>query len=366
MMTLGSSEIKMPVGQHSNRIDTFELKAQIERKLGRQKADKYFNLLNQFLSLKLSKSEFHRICIGIVGRENLWIHNRLVGSILKNACISKAPPPPKESKVEGAFNFKATNGFQRSCLQSLCRDVFPQSPRKGRNPNTRDRKFRDRLSPLGPNGKINSVAAEDLVRKIQEQQSATELLSLGSRPPGEINSVEDGEEVDQAAGSPGIYSRSPVKAPLGIPMNVKATRKSLVDVPASALHWNTCQSCGELPDASSLRNRLEQKLGVDGFKVSADCIDLLNCSLDAFLKRLINPCLAIRSSRADRKRLNQGGEEVTSCFNTIQSGKCVQESSSSTFASILDFRTAMELNPHLLGGDWPIQLEKICLLASEE
>ncbi|KAJ6905790.1 LOW QUALITY PROTEIN: hypothetical protein NC652_023522 [Populus alba x Populus x berolinensis] len=72
----------------------------------------------------------------------------------------------------------------------------------------------DRPSPLGPLGKPQSVECEELNARGQEQQSATELLSLGSRPPVEVASVEEGEEVDQMAGSPSVQSRSPVTAPL--------------------------------------------------------------------------------------------------------------------------------------------------------
>lgn len=44
---------------------------------------------------------------------------------------------------------------------------------------------------------------------IRDQQSATESVSLGSKPPPvEVVSVEEGEEVEQNAGSPSRESRS--------------------------------------------------------------------------------------------------------------------------------------------------------------
>ncbi|CBI33712.3 unnamed protein product, partial [Vitis vinifera] len=259
----------MLVGRNFSRIHTLELKIQIEKKLGRAKAEKYFDLLTKYLSLKLSKNEFNKLCIDTIGRENVLLHNQLIGSIIKNACLSKSPPP-KQSKTEGSLNVKVANGYQRSSLQSICRDVFPQSPRKGRTPSLRDRK-----------------------------------------PPGEVNSVEDGEEVEQAARSPGIHSRSPVTAPLGIPKTTIVTRK------------------------------------MEGFKISGDCISLLNNGLDVFLKRLIKPCLELASSRSGQKHLSQ-------------------KHAGSIPASILDFRVAMELNPYILGEDWPVKLEKVCLRASGE
>ncbi|KAA8522611.1 hypothetical protein F0562_013028 [Nyssa sinensis] len=285
----------MLVGQHSPRIDTCELKLQIERKLGHGKAEKYFNLLNRYLSLNLSKSEFNRLCISTIGRENICLHNRLIRAIVKNACVAKTPPP-KVGRTDGLFNVKVPNGYQRSSLQSLCRDVFPQSPRKGRTPNLRDRKFRDRPSPLGPHGKTHNVACEDSAPKIQEQQTATELLSLGSRPLAEVNSVEEGEEVEQAALNPSIYSRSPVRAPLGISINGKETRKVLRTGSSTAFYTDTCHNSGELPGTSSLKIRLEQKLAMEALNISVDCVNLLNIGLDVYLKRLIKPCLELAAS----------------------------------------------------------------------
>ncbi|KAL9241605.1 hypothetical protein vseg_015698 [Gypsophila vaccaria] len=331
-MVVRNLDSKMSGDRHFTRIDILEIKFQIEKKVGTQKARIYFGLLDSFFSIKLSKSEFDKSCVAAIGRENICLHNRLIRSILKNAFQAKTPPPKGNNGVEKVCNDKVSNGYQRSCLQSLCRDVFPQSPRKGRTVGFRDRKAtKDRPSPLGPHGKPHAVAAnKDLGQKTVEHQSPTELLSLGSRPV-EVTSVEDGEEVDQAAISPGIHSRSPVTPPLGIPWNGKGNRKVFSPL-SSNIHVETCCGNGELPDTSSLRKRLDQKLEKEGMKVSVDCVNLLNNGLDTFLKRLIKPSLELASSRV---------------------------------GTLLDFRTAMELEPHVLGEDWPMQLEKVCLRESE-
>ncbi|OMP01849.1 Transcriptional coactivator Hfi1/Transcriptional adapter 1 [Corchorus olitorius] len=357
-MVARSSETEMPGAKHFSRVDTLELKSQIERKIGRLKAEKYFNLLARFLSLKIGKPEFDRLCIGTIGRENIRLHNHLLRSIIRNATFSKTPPS-RDNRLEGSLSIKVANGYQKGSLQSLCKDI-PQSPRRGRTPNLRDRKFKDRPSPLGPHGKSHSTAYEDAVPKVQEQQSATELFSLGSRPPG---SVEDGEEVDQAAGSPSIHSRSPVRAPLGISLNAKGMRK----VPWSELESasETCHCRGELPDSSSLRKRLEQKLAREGVNISVDCANLLNNSLDVFMKRLIKPCLELASSRSGQN-INKGHNWSMASLNGIRPMRYPQKQSGSVSASMLDFRVAMELNPQILGAEWPTQLEKVCLLASEE
>lgn len=359
MMIVRNKEIKMLGDRHYDRIDILEIKIQIGKKVGSQRAAKYFGLLDSYFGLKLSKLEFDRLCITAIGRENICLHNRLIKSIVKNAYLAQTPPQ-KRSKLESPVGDKVANGYQRSCLQSLCRDVLPLSPRRGRTPGFRDRKSKDRPSPLGPHGKPNAVeACKDLGQKALEQQSATELLSLGSRPI-EVNSVEDGEEVDQAAISPGIHSRSPVTPPLGIPWNGKGNRKVLSSLSSSGIQVESCQGDGELPNTSSLKKRLEQKLEKEGMRISLDCVNLLNNGLDTYLKRLIKPSLELASSRVGNKRLKMVSEGVHG-LNGLWPVRYLQSPPLNPSVSFLDFRTAMELNPQVLGEDWPTQLEKVCL-----
>ncbi|KAG4212811.1 hypothetical protein ERO13_A01G008600v2 [Gossypium hirsutum] len=328
------------VNQDHVRIDTLELKSLIVRKIGHQRAEKYFDQLRKLFGLKIGKSEFDKSCVKIIGRESIPLHNRLIRSIIKNACVSKVPPSKTIRKV--GSNLQVGNGYQRNCLQSLYRDAFPPSPRKGRSPVSRDRKFRDRPSPLGPLGKTQSIVPEESISKTQDQ-SATELLSLGSRPPPDVASVEDGEEVEQVAGSPGVQSRSPVTAPIGISINFSGARKSL-----PSYHPGTCQTKGELPDTRSLINRLQKKLETEGINIPVDCVNLLNNGLDAYLKRLIEPSIRLAGLRSRSRNYSQRAGERS--FN----------------ASMMDFRAAMELNPRVLGEDWPLQLEKISLSSLED
>ncbi|GAB2282695.1 hypothetical protein Dimus_017233 [Dionaea muscipula] len=359
--------INMLEDRHFARIDLLEIKALIRNKLGAAKADKYFQLLNRLFRWKVNKSEFDRLCVAVIGRENIRLHNNLILSIIKNACLSKTLPP-KGRNPEDAPNGKVANGYQRSCLQSLCRDAFPPSPRRGRTPGFRDRRFKEKPSPLGPHGKPQTLAlaGEDLAPKVQEQQqSATELLSLGSRPPLEVNSVEDGEEVNQTTLSPGIHSRSPVTAPFGIPINVKVPRKVLTCMSpsssSSSVLLETCQRSSELPDTRSLMKRLEQKMEQEGLKVSSDCVNLLNNGVDVFLKRLIKPSLDLAASRVGSGtwQQNQVPQAVPGLNGNWPVRYSNDRQTQSTSVSLLDFRTAVALNPTILGQDWPIQLEKI-------
>ncbi|XP_022763488.1 uncharacterized protein LOC111309005 [Durio zibethinus] len=337
----------MMLNQDYARDDTLELKALIVRKVGHQRAEKYFDQLRRLFSLKISKCEFDKSCIKTIGKENIRLHNRLIRSIIKNACISRVPPLKTIRKV--GSNHQVGNGYHRNRLQSLYGDAFPPSPRKGRSPVNWDKKFRDRPSPLGPLGKPQNVVHEESVSKAQEQ-SATELLSLGSRPPAEVASVEDGEEVEQVAGSPGVQSKSPVTAPLGFSINFGGSRKSLSNAfSCSNYHLESCQNKGELPDTRSLRSRLQKKLEMEGINISVDCVNLLNNGLDAYVKRLIEACVRLAGLRSG-----------------ILPRHLMQESAKSFYASVLDFRAAMELNPQVLGEDWAMQLEKISLSSCED
>ncbi|KAJ6424412.1 hypothetical protein OIU84_025241 [Salix udensis] len=329
---MGSNEM-------NSRIDTLELKSLILKKFGHQRADKYFDQLT-----------------------------KLFKSILKNTYLGKVPPHKGVKRAGSNLTDKTENGYKRNCLQSLYRDAFPSSPRKGRSPVSRDRKCRDRPSPLGPHGKPQSMACEELNSRAQEQQSATELLSLGSRPPIEFASEEDGEEVDQMAVSPGAQSRSPVTAPFGVLMNPGGSRKVLTNISRRSNYIpETCLNSGELPDTISLRSCLEQKLEMEGVSVSLDCVNLLNNGLDAYLKRLIEPCMALGGSRSDNEQLKSAsGEFIPGLNGTTLPGRYAQRQRKSVNASMLDFCVAMESNPHILGEDWPVQLEKISLHGFEE
>lgn len=343
----------MVANQQYTRIDTLELKVILYRKIGLQRSEKYFDLLRRLFVSKISKNEFDKLCIRTIGRENLSLHNRLIQSIVKNACLAKVPPSTVK-RGAGSLNVKVGNGYQRNSLQSLYSDAFPLSPRKSRSP--RDRKFRDRPSPLGPHGKTHGITCEEGEQRVQEHQSPTELLSLGSRPPVEVLSVEDGEEV--VSKSPSVQSRSPVTAPLGISLKVGGARKTLCSGAICNIHPETCQNSCELPDSRSLRSLLERKLENEGLTVSVDCANLLNNGLDSYLKRLVESCVGLARSRS--------GQIIPGLNGTLPGSRHWQRPITSVAASMLDFRVAVESNSHILGGDWATQLEKICARAFEK
>lgn len=322
----------MTLNQQHTRIDTLELKALLFKKIGQQKADNYFNLLNKLFSLQLSKSNFDKSCIQTIGRENLPLHSCLISSIFKNGASAKVPPPTVK-KVANSLNVKVTRNPQRSNLQSLYGDAFPLPPRKSRSP--RDRRSKDRPSPLGPNGsKVHH----------EQHQSPTELHSLGSRPPAEVFSMDDGEEA--VSGSPGIQSRSPVTAPFGISMKMGQARKPLYG--STGPQTQSCQSSFELPDNRYLKSRLKEKLKVDGLSVSDNYANLLNIGLNVYLKRLMEPCIGLARSRVTQNTAGFSG------FGSYRFRPRILST-----VSVLDFTVAMESDPYKLGVDWSTQLEKI-------
>ncbi|KAK1268091.1 hypothetical protein QJS04_geneDACA006345 [Acorus gramineus] len=306
----------MPARLRSSRIDMLELKMHIIKKLGRERAEKYFMDLTRFLRLKISKYEFDKLCFASIGRENIRLHNSFIRSILINACLSQTPPSkeaPKGSKI----------------LNGQWRDAIPLSPRRGRSTSTR--KYQDRPSPLGPDSQGTKSC-------VIQRPNEPELISVGSK--AFVGSVEDGEEVEQEAWSPNIQSRSPLRPPFGVVMRSKSSKKVIHK--SMSIVRETCSNSSVLPDVKALKERLESKLEAEGLSVSMDYTDVLNGGLDAFLKRLIRPCMELARVHKNNLRPRQG-------FS----------------ASLLDFQAAMQLNPRLLGEDWPTQLEKISLFAWE-
>ncbi|KAL0422515.1 UNVERIFIED_CONTAM: hypothetical protein Slati_3274400 [Sesamum latifolium] len=190
---------------------------------------------------------------------------------------------------------------------------------------------------------------------------------LGHWPPIDVVSVEDGEEVEQFAGSLNV-GYSPVTAPLGVSVNVIGARKALSCSYSYNNFAETCQSSCELPDTSSLRSRLQKKLTLEGVEISLDCANLLNNSLDVFLKRLIGPCIGIAGSQCRNPHIlgKESNNQLPSGLNGVLHGRFAERVIQPKYVNILDFRVAMESNPCTLGEDWSIQLEKICHYALGE
>ncbi|MED6159629.1 hypothetical protein PIB30_043917 [Stylosanthes scabra] len=416
--------------QQSSRIDLVEVKAHIVKKVGADKSKRYFYYLSRFLSQKLRKNEFDKLCLRLLGRENISLHNHFIRSILKNACQANSPPTVQQSgtpkSVAHASNISPSrqDGHEQSVTNFQSQNqnatiwsngVLPVSPRKVRS-GMRDRKLKDRPSPLGPNGKVESVAHQstatedsgskvemengtlsqcDYQRPIQHLQAVAELpeneIGDATRRPAEksrihekvptkISIVEDGEEVEQLHQL--SFSRSPLTAPLGIPYcsaSVGGTRKA---VPVSSSDFVSCCDSGSLYDTDTLRRHMQQIAMVQGLGgVSVECANMLNNMVDVYLKRLIKSCVDLVGARTTnqlRKPLVSKQQIQGKVMNGIwpndlshvhSVGGLVEpepEHRPPCSVSLHDFKVALQLNPQQLGEDWPLLLEKISMLSFDE
>ncbi|CAN4088632.1 unnamed protein product [Withania somnifera] len=415
-----------PPHQHS-RINLAELKAQIVRKLGPERFKQYFYYLDRFLSLKISKSEFNKLCLRILGRENIPLHNQFIRSILRNACSAKVPPPtleadtlkpgaavgsnelPNDAYVQNGSHVSSSQPSSQPGLSNG--DILPISPRKLRT-GFRDRRTGDRRSALGQNGKTNFTF---------QQPTSTES-SFGAGENGDINPPdarramqhyqgllqqtddereESGQETARCSVIKGsqegpvsvynkdqvrddrkeMHARSQLQAPFGVPfcpVSVVGARKALPL--ATNSKCVTSSSRGALLDSVSLRERMEQIAAEQGLEgVAIDCANLLNNGLDSYLRGLIRSCVQLVGARSVNKPTRNNTKKqqihmklVNGLRPDLHSQICgrpsevMQEHAPDNLISLQDFRVAMELNSRQLGEDWPLLLEKICTRAFEE
>lgn len=415
--------------QQLSRIDLGDLRAQLVKRIGAERSKRYFYFLNKLLSQKLSKKEFDKLCHRVLGSENLPLHNHFILSILKNACQAKIPPPvhssgPTKPGVQAANSSpsredgheQSGNLFPNQNVPVWSNGVLPVSPRKGRSA-IRERKLRDRPSPLGPNGKVDSVSHPstgsedggskiimengdanpfDYQRPMQHLQPVAELPERERdgavrRPTGKpqmlskdqanLSVIEDGEEVEQSNGL--SFSKSPLLAPLGIPFYSASVGGARKAIPVgSSSDFVGYYDSGGLSDTETLRNRMEQIAAAQGLGgVSMECANMLNNVLDVYLKRLIKSCVELvgaRSALEPKKNAAQKqqiqGKVINGMWPSNHSHmqgsngplEVLQEQRAQRSISLLDFKVAMELNPQQLGEDWPLLLEKICMQSFEE
>ncbi|EYU21786.1 hypothetical protein ABFS82_09G079500 [Erythranthe guttata] len=359
-----------PPHQHP-RINLDELKAQIMKKLGPEGSKQYLYYLHGFLNLKLNKVEFNKLCLRILGRENIPLHNQFIRSILKNACSAKTPPPIASHKDDVLKHVTHVGSKETSDHQNGSHMVLPVSPRKART-GSRDRKSGDRLSALAPYTKIGTQSSgSHVVLENGNFQSSNQESTVVKRLPdglAPVHSKDQTESVVRNDVEKTASARSPLVAPLGVPfghISIGGARRGLA--PASSGKFVREDA---LLDSGTLREQIEQiavKQGLEG--VSADCANILNHGLDSYLKGLIRSCIGLVGAKNNAHEQNPR----TKLINGVKPGHHyqiqnseVREQKVNRAISLQDFRVAMEMNPQQLGEDWPLLLEKICTHAFEE
>ncbi|CAH8367137.1 unnamed protein product [Eruca vesicaria subsp. sativa] len=340
------------------RINLGEMKGHIVKKIGVERSKKYFSYLSRFLAQKLSKREFDKSCFRLLGRENLSLHNQLIRSILRNATVSKSPPTvqdlakPVQSRGDGSLvpNHNSQNGP----VLSKSNGVLPISPRKVRS-GMRDRKVREsngkveHMSPLcRENGDLSRF---DHQRSGRYDERDGEFLGPSKDQVATAAVRDDDENV----------SLSPLVAPLGISFCSASVggggyRRT---VPVSTVMSCCYDSGGLLPDTEMLRKRMESIAVAHGLEgVSMECANTLNTMLDVYLKKLIKSCSY--RDKQDSQTRNNGLQIHT------RNGPYDRTQQDHHSVSLLDFRTAMELNPQQLGENWSTLRERISLRSFEE
>lgn len=362
-------------GSQDERINLGELKGHIVKKIGAERSKRYFYYLSRFLSQKLTKSEFDKTCSRLLGRENLSLHNQLIRSVLRNATVSNSPPPVHLTK-------HMANGLERS--GSLAPNHCNRNdPVCSNGVISSKRKMRDSL--VGSNGKVEQPVCREDRRggdhhRLGRYGAADERESEFLRPVAKLRipceeqvatvAVRDDDDENQEEHARANLLASPLVAPIGIQFSSASvgggSRRRMVPVSTSA-DVMSCYSSGGLPDTEMLRKRMENIAVAHGLEgVSTECANTLNAVLDVYLKKLIKSCVDLVGTRSTNG-IEQGLDKRQSqkMVNGVQiqtPGRGQDEHS----VSLVDFRTAMELNPQQLGKDWPTHLERISIRSFEE
>lgn len=322
-----------PPKQHS-WINLVEMKGQLIKKIGLERSKLYLDYLNRFLSLKLSKAEFDKLCLKTIGKDNIRLHNQLIRSVLKNACTGKVGNKKPLDGIHHQNGPVSVVTQVTSPLTLVNGDILPPSPRKARTG--------VRKSAFGPNGKTN-------------------FTPFSSSSPNHLQEPLKQAESSDISGE--NHRKDSLNAPLGVPfcpVSIGGAHRSLPSGNNSkcvgVLHTDG------LVETKMLKERMEQIAGPHGIqRVTMDCANVLNSGLDTYLKGLIrcvhNPTKSVPVKNPTHMRsLNGVGP------NVMQE----HEPKPKRVVTLLDFRVAMELNCKQHGEDWPVLLEKICIQDFEE
>ncbi|XP_047316910.1 uncharacterized protein LOC124920461 [Impatiens glandulifera] len=313
-------EMRPAVHHPPRRINLDDLKTQIVEKIGPELSKQYFYYLNRFFNYKISKDDFNKVCLHVIGRDNIPLHNRLFQSIIKNAYGSKIPPPPSNKKQQQ----------QQQVSKTSIATVGSRELQSDWNKKTESL----------PNGKTNNGCLKPYISQSVANLDKLELAS-------EVKKMEEKKEKSSAW--------SLLKAPLGVPLCSASVGGAHHTQPVSNIGSSLSSSeIGVLLDSAGVKKRMEQIALAQGLEggVSADCANLLKAGLDSYLKNLISSSVSLNARPQPTPSRYMNG--------LIHDNRSMQNSNRVGSISLQDFKAAMELNPLQLGEDWPILLERLC------
>ncbi|XP_074568157.1 uncharacterized protein LOC141824727 [Curcuma longa] len=356
-----------------SRINAKDLKMQIVKNLGRERSQRYFVSLNGLLAQKMSKSDFNKFCIPLLGPENISLHNQLIRAILTNALQAKIPPRisldkaafkavgKKPSHDANVVNHVAAPSSSKNTVLTNGH-ISPTPIHKSKLVNYDERTKDHPGASLIQNGRTevalqssvssdNNVLRENgflapsrLKRLIQQQQQddsseppmkrlRAECITPSNQAEAvhEINgvvdnvTVEDPKELRQT----GDFNtkRDPLQAPLGIPFcsaSIGGAQRSFTSVTdsSSCSLGSSCFYSGELCDSMALKKRMEKIAEAHGLVgVELDCANLLNKAIDAYLMCLIRSCAELVGARPNHPRHSSFKQQAqVNPINGVRSG----------------------------------------------
>ena len=364
----------------STRIDVREIKSKIFKRTGPERARKYFQQLERFLSSRLSKNEFEKLCIVALGCENLPLHNHLIRSILHNASRACGPPVINDPKlVRGATSSGHTFVPPAWDNAGALNQNFKENKLTSRRENA--------LSQKSLLNHYETIIQENGVHHLSDLKGCTQLQkgdhleTLIKRPcvekePFSLHSLHSNGSAlpsGENLGKEIIHqSHGPVQAPLGIQLRPDSIRGARKPLPLASLSSkdtsDTCIDFGELCDTLSVKKRMDQIAESEGLEgASIECANLLNNGIDAFIKQLIGSCVELVTARSQlgilrnqvlKQQLRRKLVNGVSLQNHIPGQGCIVPSETNSI-SIQDLKAVMELNPRLLGVNASLLLEKM-------
>ncbi|KAK3145167.1 hypothetical protein QOZ80_4AG0324370 [Eleusine coracana subsp. coracana] len=363
----------------STRIDIRGIQSNIVKRIGPERARKYFHHFERFLSSRLSKDEFDKLCLVALGRENLPLHNHFICSIIHNATQACGPPVINGPKMVRDFPNSGhavgppvwDNGV--ALIQNVKQDT-PLSRRE--NALTRKSSLNHGEAIIHENGVSHFSdlkrcsqfeQSEPLIKRMRVEKEPSNLhYSVHNNGPSAFPQRENqGQDISHD-------SHEPLQAPLGIQLHHACFGRTQKPLSTASVTQNdatdTCIELGELSDTLSLKKRMEKMAEAEGLEgVSMECASLLNNGIDVFMKQLIGPCIELVKARSQHGKLRHAVLKQQLCRKLVngislqnhipgQVGYIPVEANS---ISVQDLKAAMELNPRLLGANSSLLLEKI-------
>lgn len=328
------NDIMQPPNQCS-RVNLSELKAQLFKRLGPERSVQYFDCLNRLLSLRLSKFEFDNLCMKLLGKENLALHNQLIRGVLQNACSAKIPPHMRVHSKGPCIS--AANGplhLRKNLTTFLGLNGEGNLVSLSRNPVNKI------SNGVLENGSLKSCESQKPLQHHQELRGGT-FVSGYKRVKSQALVVEEENNVHK-------FNRSQLQVPV----------RNLFH-PVTVRNRNQCSvlyDSDSLLGTKSLREQMQHIAADQGLEgVTLDCAKLLNLGLNSYLKTLIASCIQLARTRSTSKLKNLQGDELQW---KLGSGISLQEERSRSLITLLEMKAAIELRSQV-GEDWPLLVEKI-------